>query len=384
VKTVNALKNSQMQTYPFSYDSFVDVHSSASNAHGGVEFLPWHRRFLHDFETQLQRLSNDCSLTVPYWNWAEETGDFGGSVVWHANRLGSLKSGCIQDGLAAGWVNEVGGCVRRSPKTTTDGVLPSWKTMVETLEALPEYTGRAGVCSLIENSLGHGPVHVMIGGGGGGEIGDMATILSPRDPVFFLHHAFVDRQFYYWQEYHLLHKTSAVTNSCGDLKECNRLGVFNVMANEYMGAFDPVDTCVAIPASNPTTCLNYLPRSEGGWMSNTCAKVVGGLELGQCSVTSLMHDAEVDATTCDVKIDISEEYNEEWLKAMDEVHMQKGVGVSKPWQEKVADAKATFDLVRRELAQSPHSQAQNKDELVLCFRCADRWFTAECVDNPMA
>jgi hypothetical protein len=386
VKAVNALKNSPAQSYPFSYDAFVDMHSSAPNAHGGVEFLPWHRRFLQDFETQIQRLSNDCSMTVPYWNSAEETGDFSGSIVWKANRYGSLKSGCIQDGLAAGWVNEVGGCVRRNPKTTTDGVLPTWKTVVETLEALPQYGGQTGVCSAIENGLGHGPVHVMIGGPGNraDDIGDMATILSPRDPVFFLHHAFVDREFYYWQEYHLLHKTGAVTNSCGEMKECNRLGGFTDMANEFMGAFDPVDNCIAIPASDPTTCINYLPRSEAGWMSNTCAKVVGGLELGKCSVTSLKHDAEVDVETCDVHIDISEEYNVEWLKAMDEVHMQKGVGVSKPWQEKVADAKASFDLVRRELAASPKAAAETKEELVLCFRCADRWFTAECVDNPLA
>lgn len=376
VKAVRSLKNSPMQSYPFNYDSFVSLHSSAVNAHGGPEFLPWHRKFLLDFENQIQRLADDCSLAIPYWNWAEETGDVAGSLVWQSSHYGSLKEGCLADGVGAGWVNEQGGCVERHPKKTVDGVLPSWKTIVETLEAVTEYTGRQGVCNSIENGLGHGPVHVIIGG-------DMATILSPRDPVFFLHHAFVDRMFYYWQEYHLMHKTGAVTNTCGDLKNCNRLGVFNEMSNEYMGAYDPVDNCVAIPASDPSACISYLPRSEGAWMSHTCARVVGGLELGTCSVTALKHDAEVDASTCDVKIDISEEYNTEWLKTMDDVHMKMGVGVSKPWQQKVADAKASFDLVRRELAQSPSVQAESKEELVLCFRCADRWFTAECVDSPI-
>ena len=66
-----------------TYDALVHVGSDASHNRTGGQgavglhrFLPWHRRFLWEFESCLQRIDcrlrpNDLPLALPYWNWSE-------------------------------------------------------------------------------------------------------------------------------------------------------------------------------------------------------------------------------------------------------------------------------------------------------------------------
>ena len=56
------------------YDAFVSLHAHAFDksrdpAHGGAAFLPWHRALLHAFEQQLQLVSGDETIAIPYWDW---------------------------------------------------------------------------------------------------------------------------------------------------------------------------------------------------------------------------------------------------------------------------------------------------------------------------
>merc|ERR1712216_776805 len=57
------------------YTKFVKVHQDAVNdayAHGSSGFLPWHRKFLMEYENALRCLAPKFAcVTVPYWNWGE-------------------------------------------------------------------------------------------------------------------------------------------------------------------------------------------------------------------------------------------------------------------------------------------------------------------------
>src|SRR5712671_6373826 len=65
------------------YDDFVwahhDVMMQGPNgvdgpnwAHRGPAFGPWHRELLKLYEQELQSVSGDPNLTLPYWNWTKD------------------------------------------------------------------------------------------------------------------------------------------------------------------------------------------------------------------------------------------------------------------------------------------------------------------------
>eukprot|EP00484_Ammonia_sp_Unknown_P027473 CAMPEP_0197031160 /NCGR_PEP_ID=MMETSP1384-20130603/10247_1 /TAXON_ID=29189 /ORGANISM="Ammonia sp." /LENGTH=259 /DNA_ID=CAMNT_0042460651 /DNA_START=43 /DNA_END=818 /DNA_ORIENTATION=- len=58
-----------------SYDYYAWVHRYAlenshigANGHQRWNFLPWHRGFAYLFEQELQEISNDASIRLPYWD----------------------------------------------------------------------------------------------------------------------------------------------------------------------------------------------------------------------------------------------------------------------------------------------------------------------------
>lgn len=55
---------------PNRYDDYVWIHNTVGfGAHWGPGFAPWHREFLRQMEFDLQQVSGDPDLTLPYWDW---------------------------------------------------------------------------------------------------------------------------------------------------------------------------------------------------------------------------------------------------------------------------------------------------------------------------
>jgi hypothetical protein len=117
---VNALKASGV------YDAFVHRHHEAcmrlshlsgetaqitlrNSAHGGPAFLPWHRRFLRDFERALQEAAPETGITLPYWDWAADADEFPDpklAPLWSDAYIGGDGVGPgsrVVDGPFAGW-----------------------------------------------------------------------------------------------------------------------------------------------------------------------------------------------------------------------------------------------------------------------------------------
>lgn len=248
-------------THLFAHDgqpstaAFTDLHARSHMHHGDDTFFPFHRRMMLDVETQLQMLSNDCSLTLPYWNWAEETHQFDQSLVWHHSKLGSLQFGCVENGVAANWSYYRGkqdkkSCLLRgtvkdphwSP-SAYNGYLPSWAELLQVMK----HSDYSELRRKSENW--HNAFHCMIQG-------DMCSLLAPRDPVFYLHHAMIDRYWYLWQKNH-----NASQMMCGGC--VGGLQVYGcVRPEEYVGAVQPDPECapghsLALPVSDPVVALSY-------------------------------------------------------------------------------------------------------------------------------
>lgn len=174
----------------------------AHQAHNSKIFLPWHRRFLLDVETMLQEAAGTCDLALPYWNWAVEMGSARHSAVFSADRYGSLNGGenhCVEDGAfgskTAGSAFTMNDCIKRNGASS---IAPyDFHTIMETLRN-DSWTGVENfhnVSIAIETIL-HNAVHGAIGGAHG----QMSRMASPYDPLFFLHHGFMDYLWNKWQD----------------------------------------------------------------------------------------------------------------------------------------------------------------------------------------
>lgn len=107
INGVKLLKNEVLRPgWPNTYDLFVIWHYVAMNtftpstqinrnaAHMGPVFLPWHRYMLILFEYHLQRVLNDSTFGLPYWDWARD-GDLPpppNKVVRHSGLIIALEA----------------------------------------------------------------------------------------------------------------------------------------------------------------------------------------------------------------------------------------------------------------------------------------------------
>ncbi|AQS69540.1 tyrosinase family protein [Streptomyces pactum] len=209
------------------YDEFVRMHvdhyssdgeRGLRTAHLAPSFLPWHRRFLLDLENALRRV--DSSVTVPYWDWTRDRTTT--SAPWTADLLGGngrrsdlrVTTGpfahregnwTIRVGVTEGefLTRDLGR--RRAPidlptksdlewalKDTAYDVSPWDSTVTRGFRNKLEGWGTGRGSASWRN---HNRVHRWVGG-------EMLTATSVNDPVFWLHHAFVDLQWYRWQRRH--------------------------------------------------------------------------------------------------------------------------------------------------------------------------------------
>jgi tyrosinase len=201
-------------------DDLVYTHFSLNNdIHFVANFLPWHRWYtkLHE-----HLLRSECGFTgtQPYWDWsidadAEDTINspvfdpvtgFGGD----GKRTGSDVPGfqrCVVDGpfantnltLAMGWpnMNDPGNrlhCFTRefNGGLGTDGegnqILGDMQATAYNSRVMNTIYGFDTYSDMSEmlEGLPHAQIHSII-------FGDMGPATSPNEPLFFLHHANVDR-----------------------------------------------------------------------------------------------------------------------------------------------------------------------------------------------
>ncbi|KAK8098833.1 tyrosinase [Apiospora kogelbergensis] len=232
------------------YEDFVATHiNSTQTIHFTGNFLSWHRYFVWAFETALR---DECGYQgyLPYWNWGKSaqnperspyldgspTSQGGNGAYVAHNCTPALISGrgcipaghgggCVETGPYAGMVANLSAtgptfpgipaglpplsyqprCVRRD---ISPWVSRQWSTEAQSVDLLtnPAYQTdirafqdrlQGGNVSTIFNSsfFGvHSAGHFTWGGDPGGDVAN-----SPSDPMFWLHHAQIDRTWWIWQ-----------------------------------------------------------------------------------------------------------------------------------------------------------------------------------------
>ncbi|WP_433260577.1 tyrosinase family protein [Actinosynnema sp. CS-041913] len=198
------------------YDLFVRLHIDRANGdsdwstrigHRSPSFLPWHRKYLIDFELALQEV--DPSVTLPYWDWTTAGST---STLWSNDFMGPNGTSTANWRVNAGpfaqstgrWTLNVrsdsANYLRRS--FGTGGLRLPAASEVSSVLGLTTYdtspwnsTSTNSFRNYLEGFRGpnvHNRVHNWVSG-------TMAGAGSPNDPVFWLHHCNVDRLWSQWQ-----------------------------------------------------------------------------------------------------------------------------------------------------------------------------------------
>lgn len=151
-------------------DRFAEIHEQhfLMNIHRSSHFLPWHREMLLRFERTLQEFHPD--ITIPYWD--STTDSRTSDPLWANNFLGQFNS-------VWGLGRALGGFT-----------LPTAQ-QVETNQRRERYRD---FWPELEHPIHNWP-HNWVGG-------VMASFRSPGDPVFYMHHCWIDLLWARWQLSH--------------------------------------------------------------------------------------------------------------------------------------------------------------------------------------
>jgi tyrosinase len=163
--------------------------------HGSWYFLPWHRMYVYYFEQLLRAAviatGGSAEWTLPYWNYGRN-GEF--AALPPLFRKPTLPKGDLNPLYVA----------QRNPRINAGERMPKRITSADAALARPNFTGRSafggaktppghfwtepGMLELTP----HNDVHNAVGGW------MSSTATAARDPIFWLHHANIDRIWVVW------------------------------------------------------------------------------------------------------------------------------------------------------------------------------------------
>ncbi|WP_225421627.1 tyrosinase family protein [Sphingomonas parva] len=182
-RDVSGLSNAGMSGLSAQSDSNpTETATWCTCKHGSNQFLTWHRMYLYYFEQVLRQASGDSSLTLPYWDYEAD------AHIPAAYR-------------AATWVD--GGTTKPNPLFVANrqaelnaGTAAIDPDLVDPSGAMAQ-TSYLPFNSAIEGTP-HGNVHCATGVAGcpTGYMGSVPA--AGNDPIFYSHHANIDRLYECW------------------------------------------------------------------------------------------------------------------------------------------------------------------------------------------
>ncbi len=162
-----------------------EIHTRG-NPINGTQFLPWHRLFIVDLEQSLRSsgVSNADKITIPYWDWTIENNV--SNITW--DDFGFLDLPTLNNNS----FNITRGSMTGSGLATTSN-LNSMLALNSNLPTSFELASNSSSFFSKRLEHWHNAGHNFIGGTMGG-------FTSPQDPVFYLHHNFVDKLWQDWED----------------------------------------------------------------------------------------------------------------------------------------------------------------------------------------
>jgi len=177
---------------PQSWSALAWIHYVAC-PHGNWYFLPWHRLYLAYFEAACAKAIGEPDFSLPYWDWTAERKipkDF-----FSVASLGGYSTEFFGNGFPAERQ------VRRFTDASTLSEEFAGKEAIEGMLAIDDFYQFASDPVGNQRDQGsHGQLEALPHNNTHGSIGGfMGMMLSPLDPIFWLHHSNVDRMWEVWK-----------------------------------------------------------------------------------------------------------------------------------------------------------------------------------------
>ncbi|KAK0623963.1 hypothetical protein B0T14DRAFT_428085 [Immersiella caudata] len=224
------------------FEELQSIHQTQSQiTHGVGAFLPYHRLHMYAHE-QLMRSECGYKGAQPYWDEARDAGKFAQSDVLDPvtgfGGDGVGEKGCIVDGPFANYMNGLGpgykigdNCIYRFVNDTLSRM--AGREYIDFCYQKKTFMEFWPCAEMAPHNGGHGGV--------GGKMLD--PIASPGDPIFYLHHTWLDKIFWEWQALDL---PARLTDIGGQTKQ------LGFPTNMDPGSFvPPADAMVPLPGSPP-------------------------------------------------------------------------------------------------------------------------------------
>ncbi|KAI1721618.1 common central domain of tyrosinase domain-containing protein [Ditylenchus destructor] len=188
------------------YDRISVIHSqfaTAGGAHSGPAFLSWHREYIKRIEIAIRQV--DPTLALPYWDSVLDNNlpNPRDSILWTPEFMGgSDAAGNVNSGPFTPW-RTISGRANVLRHVGAQGTLFQEREIAYILqqtqiENVLAFTSPRQGCMIRTDwnvlEYTHGNVHIFVGG----DMLDQST--SANDPIFYLHHSFVDLIWELWRQ----------------------------------------------------------------------------------------------------------------------------------------------------------------------------------------
>jgi hypothetical protein len=190
----NAVRAVNSGSKPTEWDKFAQTHVRYfDNIHNKPMFEAWHTKYLAELEKMLR--NKDSKIRIPYWDWSQYYGNRDQDPIWgwfgkegspdgeHCIRAGEFRDFKVFYGDDLNDPGREKCLTRKSTFDSTFGCPKDYINQYIIDEQNPETSWR----NLEYNC--HNSVHSAIGEG-------FSSLISTNDPLFFSHHANVDRIWY--------------------------------------------------------------------------------------------------------------------------------------------------------------------------------------------
>lgn len=219
------------------------------SVHGCAQFLPFHNTFLYDLETELHKYNSN--ITLPYWNWTlyADSPFNDPSLNFFGDFYDKRINNCVTTGNFANWTFN-GNCFKREFNNLSGNHL-SWRTINNLVYTTDSFTIMTQNLEALHSFL-----HVWVSG-------DMTTHRSPNDPLFYLHHAFVDKIWFDWRNRYTNYTYGWKNNDNTPVSFNNTISGYNITVLDVLSN----KNCVTyidqnLPSSNIATNFIKIQKSN--------------------------------------------------------------------------------------------------------------------------